>query len=79
MNAIVKKAFAKISELPKPLQKSVARKLLDNVGKWQALQRDVTAGFASGPSSPWIAEDIKRTGRKRLAGRRKKTSPHAGG
>lgn len=79
MNAILKKAFAKISELPNSLQKSLARNLVENVEKWQALQRDVAAGFASGPSTPWQSEQIKRAGRKRLAARRKKSSPNARG
>ena len=72
MNAIVKKAFAKLSELPAPLRESVARNLVANVEKWQALQRDVAAGFASGPPMPWSAEAIKTAGRRRLAARTKK-------
>lgn len=79
MNAIVKKAFAKISELPEPLRKSVARNLVEHVERWQALQRDVAAGFASGPSAPWEPEEIKSAGRKRLAARRKKSLPNARG
>ena len=72
MNAIVKKAFAKLAELPTPLQNSVGRKLVASVEKWQMLHRDVAAGFASGPSSAWGADEIKQTARRRLSSKRKK-------
>lgn len=72
MNAIVKKAMSKLSELPQPLQKSVAEKLVANIEKWQALRRDVLEGFASGPSEPWSKDDIKAEGRRRLAAKRAK-------
>ncbi len=72
MNAIAKKAMSKLSELPQPLQESVAKKLLANIEKWQALRRDVLAGFASGPSEPWDKDEIKAEGRRRLAAKRAK-------
>jgi hypothetical protein len=74
MNAIVKKAFAKLSELPQPLQESVAQGLLANVEKWQALQRDVSAGFASGPATPFNLEEFKRKARRRLRATRKRNA-----
>jgi hypothetical protein len=72
MNAMVKKAFAKLAELPTPLQESVARKLVANVEKWQALRRDVVAGFASGPPATWKTSEIKREARRRLRSKRRK-------
>lgn len=74
MNAIVKKAFAKVSELPEPLQESVAKKIVANVEKWQALQRDVAAGFASGPSTPFDAEEFKQAARRRRSATRKQNA-----
>ena len=67
MNAIFKKAISKLSELPEPLQRSVAQKLVENVEKWQALRRDVLEGFTSGPSELWDKDEIKAEGRRRLA------------
>jgi hypothetical protein len=72
MNAIVKKAMSKLSELPQPLQESVAKKLLANIEKWRALRSDVLAGFASDPSEPWDKDEIKAEGRRRLAAKRAK-------
>lgn len=72
MNAIVKKAFAKLSELPQPLQTSVAKKLIANIDKWQALKRDVSAGFASGPSESFEFESFKAEARRRLRAQRKR-------
>jgi hypothetical protein len=74
MNAIVKKAFSKLSELPEPLQRSVARRLLANVEKWQALKRDVSAGFASGPSTPFDVAEFKLEARRRLRTQRKRNA-----
>ena len=71
MNVIVKKALSKLSELPEPMQKSEAQQLVANIEKWQALRRDVLAGFASGPSMPFDVDEIKRVGRRRLRARRK--------
>jgi hypothetical protein len=71
MNAIVKKAVSKLSELPQPIQESVAKKLLASIEKWQALRSDVLAGFAGGPSEPWDKNEIKAEGRRRLAAKRK--------
>jgi hypothetical protein len=70
MNAIVKKAMSKLSELPQPMRESVAKKLLANIEKWQALRNDVLAGFAGGPSEPWDKHEIKAEGRRRLAAKR---------
>ena len=67
MNAIVRKAFSKLSELPTPLRESVAQNIVANVEKWQTLHRDVTAGFASGPPTPWYPEEIKAEARRRMA------------
>jgi hypothetical protein len=72
MKAIVKKAMAKLSELPRPLQKSVAEKLVANIEKWQALRRNVHMGFASGPSEAWSKDEIKAEGRRRLSAKRKR-------
>ena len=66
MNAIVKKAMSKLSELPQPMQESVAKKLLANIEKWQALRNDVLAGFASGPPTPFDLEEFKKEARRRL-------------
>jgi Arc/MetJ-type ribon-helix-helix transcriptional regulator len=74
MNAIVKKAFAKVSELPKPLQETLAKKIVANIEKWQALRRDVAAGFASGPATPFDAEAFKRSARRRLSAKRKRNA-----
>ena len=70
MNAIVKKAMSKLSELPQPLQKSVAEKLVASIEKWQALRNDVLKGFESGPAEPWNKDEIKTEGRRRLAAKR---------
>lgn len=72
MNAIIKKAFAKLSELPEPLQTSVAKQLVANVDKWQSLKRDVSAGFASGPAEPLDVESFKAEARRRLRAQRKR-------
>jgi len=72
MNAIVKKAFEKMAELPEPVQESVARGLLDKISKWQSLRREVSAGFASGAAAAWDKDEIKAAGRRRLAARRAK-------
>lgn len=74
MNAIAKKAFDKVSELPEPLQKAVARKLLANVEKWQALTRDVDAGFASGPAMPFDVEEFKKEARRRMSAKRRRNA-----
>jgi hypothetical protein len=74
MNAIVKKAMSKLAELPQPLQKSVAEKLVANIEKWQALRNDIAAGFASGPSTPFDVEEFKRAARKRLRLKRKRNA-----
>ena len=71
MNAIVKKAMSKLSELPQPMQESVAKKLLANIEKWQALRNDVLAGFASGPSTPFGLEEFKKEARRRLRQRKR--------
>ncbi len=72
MNAIVKKALAKIEELPAPMQRSLARGLVEKIAKWQALRRDVLEGFANGPFEPWNKDEIKAEGRRRLAAKRAK-------
>jgi hypothetical protein len=74
MNAIVKKAFDKLSELPEPLQKTVARKLLANVEKWQALKHDVDAGFASGPATPFDVDEFKKEARRRMSAKRRRNA-----
>ncbi len=79
MNSDLKKAFAKVGELPREMQRSVAKALIDKVDKWQRLRRDVLGGFASGPSEPWNASELKAEGRQRRLARhgRKKAATHA--
>jgi Arc/MetJ-type ribon-helix-helix transcriptional regulator len=74
MNAIVKKAFDKLSELPEPMQKTVARKLLADVEKWLALKRDVDAGFASGPATQFNVDEFKKEARRRMSAKRRRNA-----
>ena len=71
MNAIVKKAFDKMAELPEPVQQSIARVLLDKIAKWQA-RREVSSGFASGAAAAWDKDEVKVAARHHLAARRAK-------